>query len=65
MHTDSVSGNWTQQGLAEQVGVSRQTIITIEKGSYNPSLQLAFKLARVFEVSIEELFKFQEEENEA
>ena len=65
MQRDSASGDWTQQGLAKLVGVSRQTIITIEKGTYNPSLELAFKLARVFGVSIEDLFKFREEENEA
>jgi len=59
MRCDSASGKWTQQGLARLVGVSRQTIITIEKGTYNPSLELAFKLARVFRVSIEEIFTYQ------
>ena len=51
----------TQEQLAEKVGVSRQTIVAIEKDKYNPSLDLAFKLARLFGVSIEEIFFFDEE----
>jgi putative transcriptional regulator len=47
----------TQQTLAERVGVSRQTIISIESGKYDPSLPLAFKLASVFKAKIEDLFK--------
>jgi putative transcriptional regulator len=47
----------TQEDLAKSVGVSRQTIIAIEKGNYEPSLGLAIKLARCFKVSIEELFQ--------
>ncbi|WP_284252525.1 helix-turn-helix transcriptional regulator [Litorihabitans aurantiacus] len=47
---------WSQQTLAEHAGVSRQTIISIEKGRFDPSLPLAFRLARVLEVTIEELF---------
>jgi putative transcriptional regulator len=46
----------TQQGLAEDVGVSRQTIIAIERGRFDPSLPLAFRLAEKFERSIEEIF---------
>lgn len=53
---------WTQEGLALQVGVSRQTIIAIEKGTYNPSLDLAFKLARAFDLQVEEIFTFESEE---
>jgi putative transcriptional regulator len=53
---------WTQEGLALQVGVSRQTIIAIEKGTYNPSLELAFKLARTFDLQVEEIFTFVIEE---
>jgi putative transcriptional regulator len=49
---------WTQEGLAQRVGVSRQTVIAIEKGSYNPSLELAFKLARTFGLTIEDLFTY-------
>ncbi|GAA4655436.1 helix-turn-helix transcriptional regulator [Arthrobacter cryoconiti] len=46
----------TQQDLANRVGVSRQSIISIEKGKYDPSLALAFKLSAVLERGIEELF---------
>lgn len=53
----------TQQQLAEKVGVTRQTIVAIEKGKYSPSLELAFKIAYVFELSIEEVFTFEPEEN--
>ena len=48
--------NITQEELAEAVGVSRQTIVAIEKGNYTPSLFLAINLARFFNVSIEKLF---------
>lgn len=47
---------WTQQDLAERAGVSRQTIHAIEAGKYDPSLPLAFTLARLFELRIEEIF---------
>ena len=46
----------TQQQLAKEVGVSRQTIIAIEKGKFNPSVRLALLIAKVFDVSIEEIF---------
>ncbi|NLK52573.1 MAG: helix-turn-helix transcriptional regulator [Syntrophomonadaceae bacterium] len=46
----------TQEEVAIRVGVSRQTIISLEKGRYNPSILLAYRLARLFESSIEELF---------
>lgn len=55
---------WTQEGLAQRVGVSRQTIIAIEKGTYNPSLELAFKLTRTFGITIEELFAYGDEQLE-
>ena len=45
-----------QEDLAQTLGVSRQTVISLEKGKYNPSLALAFKLARVFGMPIEEIF---------
>jgi putative transcriptional regulator len=48
--------NWTQADLAERVSVSRQTINAIEKGKFDPSLPLAFRLARLFGMSIEEVF---------
>ncbi|WP_091772792.1 helix-turn-helix transcriptional regulator [Piscibacillus halophilus] len=47
---------YTQDDLAEILDVSRQTIISIEKGRYNPSLQLAFDIARTFNCSIEDIF---------
>lgn len=47
---------WSQQRLAEELGVSRQTILSIEKGRFDPSLPLAFRLAAVFGCHIEELF---------
>jgi len=48
--------NWSQEVLAEKVGVSRQTINAIERSKYDPSLPLAFKFARLFDLSIEEIF---------
>lgn len=51
----------TQQELADAVGVTRQTIISLENGRYNASLLLAHKLARYFGLAIEELFIFEEE----
>jgi len=50
--------NLTQEELAERVGVTRQTIIAIEKGGYVPSLELAFKIARVFQKKIEQVFLY-------
>ena len=52
----------TQEQLAEQVGVTRQTIIAIESAKYSPSLELAFKIARVFNVPLEEVFSFEEDD---
>jgi putative transcriptional regulator len=46
----------TQEEIAERVGVSRQTIISIESGRYNPSIMLAYRIAQVFSLSIEEVF---------
>nr|WP_237462978.1 MULTISPECIES: helix-turn-helix transcriptional regulator [Leucobacter] len=48
---------WSQQRLAEELGVSRQTIISIERGRFDPSLPLAFRLARLFHLPIEEIFE--------
>jgi len=48
--------HWTQADLAERVSVSRQTINAIEKGKFDPSLPLAFRLARLFSLRIEEVF---------
>ena len=52
----------TQNALGELLGVSRQTIISIERGRYNPSLALAFQIARVFGCTIEDIFVYDEEE---
>jgi putative transcriptional regulator len=52
----------TQQELAEKVGVTRQTIIAMEKGKYSPSLELAFRIARVFSVPLEEVFSYDPED---
>jgi len=52
----------TQQALAERLGVSRQTIISLESGKYNPSILLAHKIAEAFDSRIEEIFIFEEEE---
>jgi len=47
---------WTQEQFAERIGVTRQTVISLEKGSYTPSLLLAMQIARVFDRPVEELF---------
>jgi putative transcriptional regulator len=52
----------TQETLAEKVDVTRQTILFLEKGKYNPSLRLAYKIACLFNASIEEVFSFKDEE---
>ena len=51
----------TQEELAKKVGVRRETIVFLEKGKYNPSLFLAYKIAKVLQASIEHLFIFEEE----
>ena len=53
--------DWTQLNLAEALDVSRQTVNAIETGKYDPSLPLAFRLARLFGLSIEEIFQDQPE----
>ena len=57
--------DWTQTDLADALEVSRQTIHAIEKGKYDPSLPLAFKMARLFKTSIEEIFQDTEEASTA
>lgn len=56
------AGEMTQAQLADQVGLTRQTIIAIEQGRYSPSLEVAFKIARVFGVPLERVFQYPEEE---
>jgi putative transcriptional regulator len=53
----------TQKDLADKVGVSRQTIVAIEKGKYSPSLELAFKIAQVFDTPIGEVFSYKPDIN--
>jgi len=57
------NGEMTQQQLADKVGVTRQTIIAIEAGKYAPSLPLAFRIARVFGVSVETVFQYKDEDS--
>jgi len=54
--------NLTQEQLSKRVGVSRQSIVAIETGKYDPSLKLAFKLAKEFDCRIEDIFIFEEED---
>ena len=56
------AGEMTQQELADRVGVTRQTIVAIEKQSYSPSLELAFRIARAFGLTVEDVFSFEGEE---
>jgi putative transcriptional regulator len=51
----------TQEALADKVDVTRQTILFLEKGKYNPSLRLAYKIARLFNAKIEDVFSFEDE----
>ncbi len=55
------SFGFTQEQLSEKVGVSRQTIISIENGRYKPSLELAYKIAKLFQLRIEDVFIFEKE----
>ena len=54
-------GEMTQAELAERIGVTRQTVIAIEQGRYSPSLEMAFRVARVFGVPLDEVFHYPEE----
>lgn len=55
------NGEMTQADLADRIGVTRQTVIAIEQGKYSPSLELAFQIARVFDVPLENVFHYPEE----
>ena len=55
------AGEMTQADLADRVGVTRQTIIAIEQGKYSPTLEMAFRIARVFGVPLDEVFQYPDE----
>jgi putative transcriptional regulator len=57
-----MNGEMTQVDLANRAGVSRQTIIAIEKGAFNPSVKLTLKLAKIFAVRVEDLFILNEQD---
>ena len=61
IHIYQATKRMTQQELANLVGVSRQTIMQLERNRYNPSMLLAYSIAKVFDVTIEDLFDFREE----
>ncbi len=54
------NGEMTQAELADRTGVTRQTIIAIEQGRYSPSLEMAFQIARVFGVALDDVFQYPE-----
>ena len=56
------NGEMTQAELADRVGVTRQTIIAIEQGRYSPSLEVAFQIARAFNVPLDEIFQYPDSE---
>ena len=60
IHVYRATKRMTQQELADLVGVSRQTIMQLERNRYNPSMLLAYSIAKVFDVTIEDLFDFRE-----
>lgn len=56
------AGEMTQAELADRIGVTRQTVIAIEQGRYSPSLEMAFRIARVFGVGLDDVFQYEPEE---
>ena len=60
LHVLRAEKRLTQEELARQIGITRATVIAIEKGNYNPSLELAFRLARFFGKGVEEIFSPEE-----
>nr|WP_281356283.1 helix-turn-helix transcriptional regulator [Acrocarpospora macrocephala] len=58
------NGEMTQADLAERIGVTRQTLIAIEQGRYSPSLEMAFRIAHVFKVPLEEVFQYPNSQEE-
>ena len=59
IRTIRLSRGISQEVLADNVGVTRQTIISLEKERYNPSLELGFKIARFFKIGVEEMFSYE------
>ena len=59
------AGEMTQAELAERLGVTRQTVIAIEQGRYSPSLEMAFQIARVFGVPLDDVFQYPDREETA
>lgn len=55
-------GEMTQQELADRIGVTRQTVNAVERGKYSPSLEVAFRIAAVFDVPLEEVFQYEPDE---
>ena len=55
------TGEMTQAELADRIGVTRQTVNAIEQGKYSPTLELAFQIARAFDVSLDDVFQYPEE----
>ena len=64
LHVIRAEHKITQDQLAKEIGVTRATIVAIEGGGYNPSLELAFRLARYFKTDINTIFSVEEDENE-
>ena len=56
------AGEMTQAELAQRVGVTRQTIIAIEQGRYSPSLEMAFQIAQAFDVTLDDVFRYESPE---
>lgn len=56
------NGEMTQADLAQRIGVTRQTIIAIEQGRYSPSLEMAFQIAHVFDLPLDEVFQYENQE---
>ncbi|WP_336992500.1 helix-turn-helix transcriptional regulator [Leucobacter sp. VD1] len=59
------AGEMTQADLADRIGVTRQTVIAIEQGKYSPSLEMAFQIAHVFGVGLDDVFSYEQEAGEA
>jgi putative transcriptional regulator len=59
-----IHGEMTQADLAGRIGVTRQTVIAIEQGRYSPSLEMAFRIARVFGVPVDEVFRYPHQDEE-